>query len=310
MSFKKSGRALFATAAITAALIGTTIAVRAPNSAAEPPRDLPASPLILEPGERGYTGRIDVVVTYTGDPTAGLGFRFTETVPASLGQLSPDDVSCGIENGLPELRVWGCALFGDSENTSQQREFSIAFEVLTKPRARAMSAPDVPLEVIIGDLRSEVSVPTLFRSTGGSLDNPVPYVQDTQTDLTVTAAKKVTLTKNADGEFEGWLKVRMKSRGDAPHENLAATFTGLPEGVAAWDIRPTDSCFGTGCVMPGGAYMQGEARTAEIKIVAPAGTAPGSLGTASVTGGASWGDRLTDVDPADNTASFQIVAKR
>ena len=83
----------------------------------------------------------------------------------------------------------------------------------------------------------------------GSLRNPRPYVQDTKSDISVTA-QDATLVPQEDGGYAGRLPVTVHYAGDAPHWELDADIT-LPDGFELNGVDPSEACGTTWCPVPG-----------------------------------------------------------
>ncbi|GAA3343019.1 hypothetical protein GCM10020358_40130 [Amorphoplanes nipponensis] len=157
--------------------------------------------------------------------------------------------------------------------------------------------------------------PALFRSTSGSVRNPQPYVPATTGALAVTAAD-VTLTRQADGTFAGRVPVTVRNDGDVAHRELW-TEVAVPAGLDGWPaVEPSDVCVGAGrlpvppggggvgCTLSGGQLAEGEERSFEWILTAPAGTAAGPLGTGTTMVGF-----VPDVPQSDdaNVDTFTIT---
>jgi hypothetical protein len=300
---KNIGRGVVAAAAVVAATVGTAGVAHA----ATPTIEVQAGRLVLEPGARGYHGSLPVVVTYHGDQPDYAGITIVEPVAGAFTGLRPEE-ACGFnpqENGLREI---GCGVPGGDLRPGERRRFVIDFEVLTAPRDYAMSAPATPIEVSLGNAAggtASATSATLFRSTTGSLRDPRPYVQDTKSDISVTA-QDATLVKQDDGDYAGRVPVTVHYTGDAPHFELGADIA-LPDGVEFHGVDPSEACGTTQCSVPGGRFMAGETRTFDLLVSAPATAATGPAGSGAVTVTNSWYSTVEDVDPSDNTAAFALT---
>ncbi|WP_141725435.1 hypothetical protein [Micromonospora pallida] len=201
---------------------------------------------------------------------------------------------------------------GGSLDPGEQRSFEVDYEVLTTTRTYPMAASGGTVEVGVhgsGTGYDRAAYPARFRSTSGSLGNPVPYVQDSQAEASVTSAGAVTLIRQPDGSFTGRLPVTVRWSGDAAHDMLYVNAT-LPGGVRIWGTDPQDapSSF-TSFEVPGGRLMQDEERTFDVILRAPATTTPGELGSATFSLTTNWNAQpLVDADPTDNTTSFTVTA--
>ncbi|MDW5324687.1 hypothetical protein [Plantactinospora sp. KLBMP9567] len=264
--------------------------------------------LVLEPTERGYRGSVPLTISYRGTETADLSLTVTEPVAGAFAAVD-SDFPCFYGQRDGELRRdINCG--ANPIRAGERREYTLDFEVLTTTRAYAMSAVGGAVTVQTADSRPVTvtdSFDTLFRSTTGSLRNPRPYVQDTQTDATVTAGA-ATLVRQDDGSYLGRVPVTVRYDGDAPHDGLQLEAV-LPDGVQLRGISPEAVCLFPWCEVPGGDFMPGEERSMELLVSAPAGTAPGDLGTGTVRlHTVFFLDELSDVDPSDNAAAFSITA--
>ncbi len=299
------GRGLIAASLLTGAALG----VAAPAQAADTDLAISATRLVLEPGERGYTGTYHVTVTNTGDEPAGASVRIVEPVAGSFRGLRPSE-ACLYDGPVSGRRVIGCGLPGGELAPGEVRKFRIDFGVLTTPRDVAMSAADTTTQLVRSGADTVLATATsrtLFRSTTGVLTRPQPYVQDVQTDLSVTSPGEVTLTRQGDGSFLGTLPVTVRWGGDAPHDELALE-TLVPEGFEFAGAGNDTMCMFPWCYLAGGPFAPGQTSTLDLQITAPAGTPTGTTGTGTATAVASWRyTEQTDIDPADNTASFRIV---
>ena len=268
--------------------------------------------LIFEPGTYGHTGSIRITVRNTSSEPFEGSISITEPITATIDQvvggsgctLGPDDNNLG---------VTVCPL--DQPIAPGGRAVLTAtFESPAKPQAYAQIAP-FSGQVKIAD--AEASFPAIFRSTTGSLRNPRAYVQDTAAALTVTAPD-VTLTQQEDGTFAGRVPVTVVNGGDAPHYFLGAELI-TPAGIDEWPgIEPSEACgqlsdesvppggFGIGCgLTEGGLLAEGETRTFEWLLTAPAGTSAGPLGTASTL--VKLGYPGPEQNNNANTATFAIT---
>lgn len=264
--------------------------------------------LILDPGDRGYRGTLAFALEYRGSRPTYFNLWFTEPVAGSFIGIQPSDV-CGWDGtDAAGRRMMWCGVPGGDLLPGRQHRFALDFQVLTTPQSYAMTAPDSVLTVQSGsDATVSGSAPfgTLFRSTSGSLDQPQPYVQDTRSDISVVTGD-ATLTRQTDGTFAGRTSVTVRHGDDAPHFELSAQLD-LPAAVHLDDLDPSDVCMGSYCAVPGGKFMEGEVRTFDLLLSAPADTPAGTIGSGSVTVTASWLTEITDVYPADNTAAFAVT---
>ncbi|MGX7676513.1 hypothetical protein [Plantactinospora sp. DSM 117369] len=264
--------------------------------------------LVLEPTERGYRGSVPLTISYRGTETADLQVTIAEPVAGAFENFD-SDFPCFYGQREGELRR-DIHCGASPIRGGERRDYTIDFEVLTATQAYAMSAVGGAVTVQTTDSQPVTvtkSIDTLFRSTTGSLRNPRPYVQDTQTDASVTAGA-ATLVRQEDGSYLGRVPLTVRYNGDAP-QDVNVLDSVLPAGVQLRGISPGAVCAFPWCEVPGGAFMPGEERSMELLIGAPAGTALGDLGTGSVllsTG--FYLHDLSDVDPSDNTATFTVTA--
>lgn len=265
--------------------------------------------LILEPGDRGYRGSLAVVVKFQASQPTYFNLSLTEPVAGSFDGIQPPE-ACWWEGIDPAgRRIMGCAVPGGELAPNRPYRFTLDFEVLTTPQSYPMVADDGVLTLQSGrdsTVSATARFATLFRSTSGSLEQPQPYVPDTQSNISITAGE-APLTRQADGTFSGRATVTVRYGGDAPHWELSA-WAELPAGIQFDGIDPPDACGGLYCPVPGGKFMEGEVRTFDLLLSAPADTPVGPLGSGSVTVAVNWLIEITDVDPADNTAAFALTA--
>jgi hypothetical protein len=297
------GRGLVATAVIATTMVGTAAAADAAVSTLS----VKAGRLVLEPGARGYQGSLPVTITYQGDAPDYASVTLVEPVAGAFRSLTPDE-ACVFLAPVDGRRTIGCSVPGGDLKPGKRRHFTINFDVLTTPQAYAMQAADTTVDVALSskpDVHATASSKTLFRSTTGTLVRPRPYVQDTQSDLTVTAGN-ATLAAQEDGTYAGRVPVTVHWAGDAPHYELSASFQ-IPSGFSFTGVDPSEVCAGTSCSVPGGRFMPGETRTFYLLATAPEGTAPGTVGTGSVAISANWQPPVSDVDPSDDTAPFTLT---
>ncbi|MER7588352.1 hypothetical protein ABTW72_12515 [Micromonospora sp. NPDC127501] len=264
--------------------------------------------LVLEPTDRGYAGSLQVTVNYRGHEASYLKLAVSEAVPGAFDGLDPAD-PCVYGVAEP-ARTIHCHVPGGALQPGERRKFTVDFRVLTTTRPYAMVTSGGKVAITTGDrnpANDTAAFSALFRSTTGSLRAPRPYVRDTNTNSVVNAGPSV-LTRQEDGSWLGRVPMTVRVAGDAAHDAYWLTPT-LPSGVEIGGTEPADVCTAS-CMVAGGTFMPGEERKIDLLIWAPAEVAPGDLGTGSVHLGASfgWGGLLTDVDPADNVATFAITA--
>ncbi|WP_431931695.1 hypothetical protein [Micromonospora sp. RP3T] len=291
------------------------LALTAPAAAAptaDPAADISVGRLVLEPSARGYHGSLPVTVTNNGPVATYFSVFLREPVAGSFRGVNPEE-ACGFGALQDNRRTATCGVPGGDIEPGESRQFAVTFEVLTATRDVAMIAKGGKISVNVGDGRDEVadraSYAARFRSTTGSLRDPVPYVQDTQARASITTAGAATLTRQEDGSYRGRLPVTVGWAGDAAHDQLWAEATGLPAGVQIWGTDPQDApSFFTSFTVPGGRFMAGEQRSFDVLLYAEPGTVPGDLGAATLQLNTQW-DALTvpDAAPADNAASFTVT---
>lgn len=294
-------------------LLGAVPASAAPAAPTADPASLTLGQLVLDPTGRGYRGALPVTVTNDSGADGHFHIRIVEPVAGSIRRTDPQDV-CTYGPLVENRRSLYCDVPGGVLEPGEQRSFSVGFEVLATPRTYPMIARGGTVEVGLSDGSDTVTDLTgysaRFRSTGGSLRNPVPYVPDTQAKAAITSVGAVTLTPQADGTFQGRLPVTVRWAGDVAHDMLHVDATTLPAGVQIWGTDPQDlPSFFTSFVVPGDRFMQGEERTFDVILRAPEGTVPGDLGSAVFRLTTDWnGDPVVDAAPADNTTSFTVTA--
>lgn len=297
--------------ATVVALVAAATFTAAPAVAHAAPADaiqVTTGRLVLNPSQQGYTGSLPVVVNYRGDQPAHLNLTIVEPVPGAFVGMRPSEVCVFGGNDGTGRRTFHCAVPGGEVRPGQRRRFAVDFRVVTTPRDYPMVAGGGTVEVqsdIHRAVTARAPFEAVFRSTRGTVAPTRPYVQDTRTDLTVTAGA-ATLTRQADGSFAGRVRVTARYGGDAPHYELFV-FAELPGGVYVNGTLPEEVCAGNGCSVPGGRFMPGDTRAFDLLLAAPAGTALGALGSATVELTAEGNVDLPDVDPADDTATFHVT---
>ncbi|MCM0675865.1 hypothetical protein NCC78_14375 [Micromonospora phytophila] len=275
--------------------------------------DVSVGRLVLDPTERGYRGSLPITVTNRGAADTYFSVTIVEPVAGSIGHLSPDS-PCGFQGLQDNRRVVNCLVPGPDLKPGERRSLSVAFQALTTPQDVAMIATGGEVSVNVGDgnpaIADRESFDARFRSTSGSLRDPVPYVQDSQARASISTAAAATLVRQEDGSYQGRLPVTVRWAGDAAHDFLFVEATTLPAGVRIWGTDPQDlPSFFTNFVVPGGRFMPGEERSFAVLLRAEPGTVPGDLGTAIFQLDTQWdGNVVADADPADNTASFAVAA--
>lgn len=310
---RRLAAALLGPAAALLALTGPAAAAAEAPAGARLDADVSVGRLVLNPTERGYLGNLPITVTNRGPAETYFSVTIVEPVAGSLGNLTPDS-PCSLGRRLDNRRVATCLVPGPDLKPGERRSFSVAFQVLTTPRNAAMIAEggQVSVNVGAGDpaIGDREDFAARFRSTSGSLRNPVPYVQDSQARASISTAGAATLVRQQDGSYLGRLPVTVRWAGDAAHEFLFVVATTLPAGVRIWGTDPQDmpSSF-TSFTVPGGRFMAGEERSFDVLLRADPGTVPGDLGDVTFQLDTQWGmETVPDADPADNSATFAVTA--
>ncbi|GAA3758258.1 hypothetical protein [Micromonospora maritima] len=303
---------------IVAGLAGTALALTAAAPAVAAPTadgaaaDISVGRLVLEPTARGYQGSLPVTVTNNGPTATYFAVDVLEPVAGSFRTADPLE-GCVYQPLVDNRRLTNCMVPGGDIEPGQSRSFSVSFTVLTPTRDVAMIAKGGRVAVNVGDGREEIAdragFAARFRSTTGSLRDPVPYVQDSQARASISTAGAVTLARQEDGAYLGRLPVTVGWAGDAGYDFLLAETVGLPAGVVIWGTDPQDLPGDlTNFVVPGGTLLAGEQQTFDVLFRAEADTVPGDLGTVTVQLSTRWADTtVPEADPADNTASFTLT---
>lgn len=303
--------ALFGTALILTAAPATAAAA-APASTSK--ASLSIGKLVLEPTERGYQGSLPITVTNKGSAETYFNVVIVEPIAGSFRSLSPGS-PCIFRGLVENRRIIGCDVPDPTIlQPGEKRSFSVEFQALTTRRDIPMIADGGQISVIAGNGSAEIAdqedFSAHFRSTSGSLGNPVPYVQDPEAKASISAAGNATLVPQADGSYLGRLPVTVRWAGDAAHDFLFVDATSLPAGVQIWGTDPQDDpSFLTSFWVPGGRFMAGEERTFDVLLHADAGTMPGDMSNAAFQLSTKWASIVVaDTDPADNTTTFTVTA--
>ena len=273
--------------AASSALLGSAVAAQAAPAGRV---SVDVGNLVLEPGQYGHTGSLQVTIRNRGRQPIGGNISLTDPT----GQSFYGGTGTGVcfYTGIAEGKQTSeCNLEAPVE-PGRTRVITLKFRSPAKPQTYAQIAKNIGTVEFAG-IREDFRA--LFRSTSGSLRHPRTYVQDSTQALTVTAGD-VTLTRQADGTFAGRVPVTVRNNGDAANRGLW-TALATPAGIDEWaDIDPSEVCagsgdalpippggFGNGCSVFGGQLAEGEERSFEWVLTAPAETAAGSLGTATTT---------------------------
>lgn len=301
-------RAVLGLATLMAVGAGALVTPAAANAAAEDSATLTVGSLVLAPTERGYAGTLEVTVQNTGTEPAYFGVTFVEPIAGSWQGLVVED-ACASGWTADGRRIIGCGV-AKTLQPGEQGRVDAAFRVLSKTRKYAMEAPggEVRVNYNDGTPGPVAQFSTLLRSTTGSVADPRPFVQDTQSNITLKVGKAVKLKKDADGLFRGRLPITVTWRGNTPHNEVFLNLLNLPDGYWPEGTVPdSGGCFMGGCPVPGREFMPGETRTFELIVSAPEDAVVGSSATGTVTAGITWNyQRVSDVDPTDNTRTFTI----
>ena len=303
--------------AATLATIATLGATTTPAAAAaDPTAPVSVTRLILEPTDRGYVGSIRITVRNTSAQPIVPSVGFVEPVAGSWLRITPiGGCSTYLDGFDPPAspRAITCRLDRILQPGEQIR-LTAEFRALTRTRAYAMSAPNKTVYVGDGFAEGEYSgsatFTTRFRSTGGSLANARPYVQDTQTNATLTTANTLVLARmpGPDYNFVGRLTVTVRWRGDTPHDRVGVGVS-QPEGVGIVGTDPpSENCGFTSCEVPGGPFMPGEVRTFDLYLTGSTELEPGPLGTMPLSLSTIWENVVPDLDPADNVVQVAVTA--
>ncbi|MBF9131416.1 hypothetical protein I0C86_20975 [Plantactinospora sp. S1510] len=304
------------TSTVLAGLVGlaVTLSMAVPAAQAAPARAAGSTAtvqdrLVLEPTDFGYRGSIQAELTYHGVEPGRARYVITEPVPGSYENLEWGVTCYSGGERLPDRRIRvECDVPGGEFQPGEHRAFTIDFQVLTTIQPYAMKAKNGRLAVTVnGKVVTDETFQSRFRSSTGSLRDPVTYVRDQQPDAGITAGD-LTLVRQPDGTFEGRLPLTVRYDGDAPHNALHLFTQNLPAGIYEMHTVPTDDC-GHFCV-PGGQFMEGEVRNFDLVFTGSADTRLGDLGEAGIEVQTDpWTPQaLPDADPSDNVTTFSITA--
>ncbi len=265
--------------------------------------------LVLDPAQRGYEGSMQFTVTWRGtQATPNLSVSILEPTAHSWSGISID-TPCLFNYGEDQRRTVGCGL--DGFEPGQTRTYTFTFHAYTPVQTGPMVATGGQISIgdsFAGTVSKVRDFDATFRGANGKLRDPVPYVQDAQTDMTLTAGDSVTLVRQEDGSFLGRLPMTLAWHGDAPNNDVWVGVD-VPSGWYTPDTEPSANmpCW-TGCSAPGGDWFDGEVRSFDILIHAPEDTVVGTTGTISSTAQNGWSyPPITDATPADNTVTFSYT---
>lgn len=244
--------------------------------------------LILEPGEFGHSGTIRIVIKNRTTEPYDSGVVITEPIAKTIDTSAFTGTGpCGVESPVDGRSRWGCMLenpIAPGANAVVTVGFRSPSKPETFPRiASTQGTVSVPDEVPT----SSATFDAVFRSSTGRLANPVPYTQDTEAKLAVTAGD-VTLSPQEDGTYRGSTAVTVRNNGDAPNSGLGA-YLAVPAGLADWPaLEPSNFCgptdgpltpppggFLLGCGVSDQQFAEGQELTFTWVFTAPAGTAAG-----------------------------------
>lgn len=301
-------RRLLAAISVGAAL-AAPLATTPAQAAAPEPATVTHTRLILNPTDRGYEGSMQVTITWQGlEATPNISLEIVEPIANSFADIDPSS-PCSLNYGADNRRTIGCGL--DPFQPGQSRTVTVTFRALTPAQVEPLIADGGRLRAVdglLGPVSAAKKFAATLRGTDGEIKNPVPYVQDAQTDMTLTSASSVTLVRQEAGYFLGRLPMTLSWRGDAPNYDAWIGLT-LPAGWFPWGTDPSGDlgCTG-GCSAPGGELFDGDVRSFDMLIYAPEDAVAGSAGTIDATAAVYWGfTSLTDVSPADNSVTFSYT---
>ncbi|BCY10686.1 hypothetical protein [Actinoplanes sp. L3-i22] len=249
--------------------------------------------LVFEPGQYGHTGSVRITIKNRTSGVFNDYLTITEPIASTFGQFVGTGPCLLNSSG----RVTAVCELATPIQPGANGVVTINFQSPAKPQPFPQIAPDPGTVETAG---STAQFDAIFRSTTGKLANPKPYVQDTVSQFAVTA-NDVTLHRQEDGSFLGVLPVSVRSDSDAPNSGLW-TELATPAGIDPWAAsNPQGVCTGGG-ILPtppdgfvngcsvDGQTAEGETRTFEWVLTAPAGTPLGSLGTATALIGSGQTD--------------------
>ena len=303
-TFLRAGAIAFAASSVL--LTGAVAAQAAPTAGV----DFSLSPVILEPGDVGHTGSLQVKIFNGTDEDFSGPIWFTEPVAGIFD--TTDDLICA-SGALPDGRAKFFCDLASSIPAGGSTTVAYRFDAPAAPKPFARISAQLG-SIQIGDVTKDY--PALFRSTTGSVDNPVPYTPQTTQNLTATTDDDVTLTRQADGTFAGTLPVTVRNNNDAPHDNLGSELA-IPAGLDEFPYAPDGVCVPGSSLPtpPGGAdascsfdgkLHEGESRTFEWLLTAPADAPVGPLGTATTRVNLANGAAEPQTDNA-NVSSFSVT---
>ncbi len=267
--------------------------------------------LVLEPAEYGHTGTVGIVIRNNTDAPISDGVTIVEPIAGSITRV--DDATCMFGRTDDGRRIHNCYESGGEVAPGKAVRLTVHFRTPNKPQAYPQIAQTLGTVETSG---VTASFAARFRSTTGSLRNPEPYVPDTKSALTVTAPD-VTLVRQADGSFLGRVPVTVRNDGDAPHDDLWTELV-TPESTSWPRMEPSEACVGAGtlpipagyagvgCTVAGGPLAEGEQRTFQWVLTAPADTPVGPFGTGTTLVQLN-GFGSDNADPSANVDTFAIT---
>ncbi|MFG1607192.1 hypothetical protein [Actinoplanes sp. NPDC049265] len=245
--------------------------------------------LIFEPQQWGHTGSLEVTITNHTDQDVDKAVTVLEPLAGTFDDATGTQ-GCLIAAPQDGRQAWDCYLGTIPAGESVTVNVVFYSPAAGKPVARrATTSGSIEID------GKTVAFPAVFRSTSGSVANPVAYTPDQTANLTVTTPGNVTLTRQDDGTFAGRIPVTLTGNGDAGHQLLGGQMA-APAGLTDWPYAVDGNC-GPGDVdlpvPPGGTGVgcafferlaQGQTRTYDWLFTAPADSQPGPLGTATTSG--------------------------
>ncbi|WP_089155288.1 hypothetical protein [Micromonospora sp. NBS 11-29] len=298
-----------AAAALAGVAVLSMAAPAAARPAVEPGSGLTVTTdrLVLNPTDRGYQGVLKARVTNSGTTPVSPELKIVEPVAGSL-YYADLQMICMENEPVGNRNGWRCYPYNDLA-PGETRTFKIPFRVLTTVRDQAMSTDGGALSVGNGwePRGPEVRFATLFRSSSGSLRNPVPYARSERPDVTLTAGNAQLAADPEEGGWTGLMPVTIRSANDAVHEALSIEID-LPEGMSFWGTVPSELATGYEFFVPGGPFMPGEERTFHVRVHAYPDVTPGVPVEVTLTAHAHWFlAEAADLTPADNVATVTVT---
>lgn len=270
--------------------------------------------LILDPRTYGHLGVATVYVENATDQPYRGRIRFTEPISGTSTGVLKGALGCTLSSAPDGRRITSCPLAGPIA-PGATATVTLGFWSPARPRPYAQEAP-LRGSVTVGTATEEF--PALFRSTVGSLADPVPYEQNMTPSLDVTAPRVVILDRQADGTYMGHAPITVRNDTDAPHHDLSTQITfpdklEWPEptpagvcGLGAPDLPEQQDTTGISCWLPDSRLAETQTRVHNWVLRAPAEMSPGFIGVATTR--FDLGDPAAPQTSGTNHASFQIYA--